>query len=331
MRGSMSSVDQRLHFGLGALRVIDTLEITWPDGRITTQFNIPVDQFLTFNHAESESRKPEAKDPSGQLTLLKDITSQTGINYRHKENEFVDFYRDQLLFHMVSSEGPKLAMGDVNNDGLTDFYIGGAKEMSGMLYKMEASGTFLPSNSSIFEKEKGSEDTDALFFDADNDGDQDLIVASGGYEFSGSSFSLADRLYSNDGNGNFSSASWIIPDQKLCPTSCLAVSDYDNDGDWDLFLGVRFKPFSYGIPSSSYLMENDGKGNFKNVSNSIAPDLKEVGMVTDVLWFDFDQDGDDDLMLAGEWMPLKLLRNNNGIFEDVTNGYVPKSISSIDP
>jgi len=320
MRGSMSSVDPRLHFGLGALNTIDTLEIIWPDGRITTRINIPSDQFLTFNYEKSGEKEQEANNPNTQFPLLEDITNQTGIDFRHYENEFVDFKRDKLLFHMVTSEGPKLAIGDVNLDGLDDFYIGGAKGTSGVLYTMEEAGTFLRTNASIFEQEKGSEDADALFFDADNDGDQDLMVASGSYEFSGSSFALADRLYINDGTGNFSSAKWIIPDQKLCPTSCLAKSDYDKDGDLDLFLGVRFKPLSYGIPPSSYLMENDGKGNFKNVSHAKAPALKDVGMVTDACWFDFDQDGDEDLMLAGEWMPLKMLKNNNGTFEDVTTG-----------
>ncbi|MCK4746887.1 MAG: VCBS repeat-containing protein, partial [Bacteroidales bacterium] len=280
MRGSMSCVDPRLHFGLGSISMIDTLEIIWPDGRITTRTSIPTDQFLTFNHENSSNKEQVAKEPFGRFTLLKDITNQAGIDFRHHENEFVDFNRDKLLFHMVTSEGPKLAIGDVNSDGLSDFYIGGAKEMPGVLYSMDETGAFRRTNAGIFEKEKGSEDIDALFFDADNDGDQDLMVASGGYEFSGSSFALADRLYTNDGNGNFSTAAWILPDQKLCPTSCLAKSDYDKDGDWDLFLGVRFKPFSYGIPSSSYLMENDGKGNFKNVSHTKAPALEDVGMVT---------------------------------------------------
>ena len=316
----MSCVDPRLHFGLGSISMIDTLEIIWPDGRITTRTSIPTDQFLTFNHENSSNKEQVAKEPFGRFTLLKDITNQAGIDFRHHENEFVDFNRDKLLFHMVTSEGPKLAIGDVNSDGLSDFYIGGAKEMPGVLYSMDETGAFRRTNAGIFEKEKGSEDIDALFFDADNDGDQDLMVASGGYEFSGSSFALADRLYTNDGNGNFSTAAWILPDQKLCPTSCLAKSDYDKDGDWDLFLGVRFKPFSYGIPSSSYLMENDGKGNFKNVSHTKAPALEDVGMVTDALWFDFDQDGDEDLMLAGDWMPLKMLLNNNGTFEEVTSG-----------
>jgi len=319
MRGSMSSVDPRLHFGLGDMSMIDTLEIIWTDGSTTTKLHIPANQFLTYNYEESNNKKQETKDPPLHRALLEEITNQLGIDYRHRENEFVDFDRDKLLYHMVSSEGPKLAIGDVNNDGLPDLYLGGAKDMSGSIYIMGPSGIFVKANNQLFEKDKVSEDTDALFFDADNDGDQDLLVASGGYEFPGSSFALADRLYINDGKGNFTASSPIIPNQKLVPTSCLAITDYDRDGDQDLFIGVRFKPFSYGVPSSSYLMENDGKGNFKDVSINKAPALQDIGMVTDALWFDADRDGDEDLVLVGDWMSLKIFINNNGVFEDATN------------
>lgn len=319
MRGSMSTVDSRLHFGLGEVTVIDTLEIQWPDGNRTTEVNIPADQFLSFNHKES-SGKQAVKNPSSSA-LFEDVTHNLGIDYRHLENDFVDFDRDKLLYHMVSSEGPKMAIADVNNDGLPDFFIGGAKEAPGALYEMEASGTFVRSDNEIFEKDKDSEDTDALFFDADNDGDQDLLVASGGYEFSGSSFALADRLYNNDGKGNFNSVTRIIPDQKLVSTSCLATSDYDKDGDIDIFIGGRSKSFSYGLPCSSYLMENDGKGNFKDVSVSKAEALHDIGMVTDAIWLDVDQDGDEDLVLAGDWMSIKVLLNNNGVFEDATDQF----------
>ena len=328
MRGSMSSVDPRLHFGLGSNTLIDTLEITWPDGKRTLQFDLPVDQFLTFEYATSVAENRGAKTES-YPTLFSETSDLPDFDFCHNENDFVDFNRDKLLYHMVSSEGPKLAIGDVNQDGLADFYIGGGKDSPGALYQMNSNGSFIRTNSHIFEKDKGAEDTDAVFFDADLDGDQDLLVASGGYEFSASSFALADRLYLNDGKGNFHLSTPFLPNQRLLSTSCLAVSDYDQDGDPDVFIGGRYKPLTYGIPCSSYLMENDGKGTFKEVGSILAPFLKDIGMVTDALWLDFDGDKDDDLLLAGEWMPLTLLENQDGVLEEAseklgfsgTNGY----------
>ena len=307
MRGSMSSVDYRLHFGLGNFMFIDSLEIRWPDNRITKGYDLDADQFYSFDYAES-NQFPTHQNAPGATAMLKDISQDIGIDYLHRENEFIDFDRDKLRSHMISSEGPSLAIADVNGDGHEDFYIGNAKDAAGAIYLATDKGRFVQTNSELFRADQASEDTESIFFDADNDGDQDLLVTSGGYEFSASSFSLVDRLYLNDGRGHFSSGTKLIPEQQLVSTSCVAVSDFDQDGDLDVFLGGRVKPFSYGVPCSSYLMENDGTGQFKNVTSLRAKTSQDIGMITDVLFIDFDGDRDEDLLLAGDWMSLKLLR-----------------------
>ena len=216
---------------------------------------------------------------------------------------------------MISNEGPKLAVSDVNNDGYEDFYVGGAKGFSGLLYFGDRLGKFTASQSGVFEKDKESEDTDAVFVDLDNDGDQDLLIASGGYEFSRESFALADRMYLNDGKGNFTKSAFPAI---LGSTSCFAVNDYDKDGDLDIFVGGRVVPLAYGIPAASHLLQNDGTGKFIDITPDIAPSLLELGMVTDASWFDYDGDGDDDLFLCGEWMPIRGFRNDQGKFVEVT-------------
>ena len=318
MRGAMSTVDGRLHFGLGDINNIDTLEILWPDGSFNNLYNVSVDQFLTIKQWELTPSKDDLANPITEA-YLQEEPNRMGIDYKHIENDFVDFDHDKLLYHMISSEGPKIAVGDINGDGQEDFYIGGAKGVAGALFEMDNSGSFTRTNVGLFEKDKLSEDTDATFFDLDNDGDEDLLVTSGGYEFSSSSFALADRIYINDGKGNLKRSSQIIPNNKLVSTSCVAVSDFDNDGDNDIFLGGRVQPLLYGVPTNSYLLENDGSGKFKDVTKDVVPGLLNVGMVTDAVWTDFDKDGDDDLILCGEWMPVKVFKNNITSFEEVTN------------
>ena len=168
----------------------------------------------------------------------------------------------------------------------------------------------------LFEADKISEDTDCAFFDADGDGDLDLYVASGGNEFPSSSSALADRLYINDGKGNFTKSRQILPAGKYESTSCVQPADFDKDGDIDLFVGIRLRPFEYGLPVNGYLLENDGHGNFTDVTAKIAPGLTGIGMITDMAWADVDNDGDLDMVIVGDWMPVKIFINDNGIFTD---------------
>ena len=170
--------------------------------------------------------------------------------------------RDRLLPQMLSNEGPHMAVADVNGDHLDDLFICGAKDSPGALFVQDRQGHFQKTNENLFEKDKVSEDTDCAFFDADGDGDQDLYVASGGNEFPSSSSALSDRLYLNDGHGNFTKSSQVLPAGKYESTSCVVPSDYDRDGDIDLFVGIRLLPFSYGLPVNGYLLENDGHGPF---------------------------------------------------------------------
>ncbi len=317
MRGFESTVDHRLHFGLGKVNVIDTVEIHWPNGQLTALFNVPVNQHLRI--AQNTSATVEAQTPSAftdaPQSRAKPVSqpffqkTEPLFEFRHRENEFSDFDRDRLLFHMRSNEGPPLAMADVNGDNQPDFYIGGAKDQPGVLLLSRGKG--YETLSRPFDTDKLSEDTDACFFDADGDGDQDLYVASGGNEFPQTSSALLDRLYLNDGRGKFVKSEHP-PLPLFISTGCVVAHDFDGDGDEDLFVGERLKPFFIGVPCDGFLLQNDGKGNFRDVTDTQAPGLRKLGMITCAVWLDADGDGDGDLAVAGEYMPVFLLRNEAG-------------------
>ena len=319
-RGFQSSVDSRLHFGLGTTTSIDSILIEWPEGECTVIHQTASNQFLTIeNNGEIENCKKISEGV--ESIVFKKINPFPGLDFKHTENDFVDFDRDRLLFQMLSNEGPHIAVGDVNGDGLEDLFICGAKESPGSLYMQAKNGSFRKTNESLFEADRISEDTDCVFFDADNDGDNDLYVASGGNEFPSSSSALIDRLYLNDGTGRFSKSPQMLPVAEYISTSCVQPEDFDNDGDLDLFAGARLRPFAYGIPVNGYLLENDGKGNFSDVTGKRAPELRGIGMITDMTWADVDKDGDPDMVIIGDWMPVKIFINNNGNFKDESEAY----------
>lgn len=318
-RGFQSSVDSRLHFGLGASSSVDSLIVSWPDGRSSVLYNPDLNRILTISHeGAAEARNTKHSEKIQTFTKIDQIK---GLDFAHRENDFTDFSRDALIFSMLSNEGPHVATGDINGDGRQDIFVTGAKDSSGELYVQDKQGNYTKTNSRLFDESKISEDTDCDFFDADNDGDQDLYVATGGNEFPSSSSALEDRLYFNDGRGNFSLSVQSLPSGIYESTSCVEPADFDGDGDIDLFTGTRLVPFSYGLPADGCLLENDGKGNFSDVTGSRAPGLSRIGMITDMKWADIDNDADQDIVLAGDWMPVKVFINDDGRFTDESMKY----------
>jgi hypothetical protein len=233
------------------------------------------------------------------------FAADKGLDFVHKENEFNDFNRDRLIFHMLSTQGPRMAVGDVDGDGVDDIYVCGAKGQAGALFTKKGRV-----DSAVFAADRESEDVDALFFDANGDGHPDLFVCSGGNEFSSNSTALISRLYFNDGHGHFVKSPQLLPSSSVFESAgCVTAGDYDGDGDEDLFVGVRLKPFGYGYPCKGYLLQNDGHGRFTDVTSIVAPELLKAGMVTDAKWVDYDKDGRVDLILTGEYMPLRVFHN----------------------
>ena len=306
MRGFQSSVDYALTFGLGDIGRLDSLTVAWPDGREQTLLDVQADQTITLRQAEAAS---EAAAPAPAFTpLFEDVTRTSGLDFAHEENNFVDFHREGLLPKMLSTEGPGVAVGDVNDDGLEDVFLGGAAGQAGRLFLGKQGGGFTGADGAAFEADQTSEDVGAAFFDADGDGDQDLYVVSGGSEFSGMAPELRDRLYLNNGSGLFEKTEGRLPTQ-YHSGSVAAPADYDGDGDQDLFVGSRLVPWRYGLDPQSVLLQNDGTGHFREVTPRAAPGLADVGMVTDAAWTDTNGDGRLDLVVVGEWMPITLFLN----------------------
>jgi hypothetical protein len=321
-RGFQSSMDYVLTIGLGARDTVSELSVEWPDGRRTVVPNVRADQRLTVR--QSSATPGGAPAPTAAAPLFADVTRQAGIPFVHHENDFVDFDRERLMPKLLSTQGPYMAVGDVNGDGLDDLYIGGAKEQAGSLMLQQPDGRFVATNQPVFEQDAISEDIGAIFFDADGDGDRDLYVVSGGNEFSQDSPALQDRLYLNDGKGSFTKASNALPPE-TSSGSRVAAGDFDGDGDLDLFIGGRVVPWKYGVDPRSILLRNDGRGHFNDVTEQVSPALAHVGMVTDALWTDVDRDGRLDLVVVGEWMPIAIFHNSGGKLERIAVRGLEKS------
>lgn len=317
MRGFQSSMDYRMHFGLGAADRIDSLVIRWPDGAASVFSGLEVNQQLevTYDGSGGATKRPHDAVRDGSPLFTQTETAAFLRPNRHVENRYSDFDRDPLVYHMLSAEGPALCAGDFNGDGRTDFYRGGARDQVGLV-NLGVGSNFRQIKADAFTKDVLSEDVACACFDADGDGDDDLYVVSGSSEFNNSSPALVDRLYLNLGGGTrWERSAQNLPSQsKVEVGSTVAPHDVDGDGDIDLFVGSRIRAGLYGAPADSYLLLNDGKGNF---TDSKDPALNELGMITEARWADITGDGRKELLLSGEYLEPLAFTVEGGKFKSL--------------
>jgi hypothetical protein len=317
VRGYQSSVSPQLHMGIGDTTVVDSILIIWPDNHFEklspSSFNsmhplVQKEGLPIFDYAAFRKR---FQSP----VSVQELSEEKGILFKHNENDFIEFDREPLIPHMTSTEGPAMAIADMNGDGLQDLFLGNAKWEKATFFLQTPNGDFTPHPQLSLEQDSIMEDVDACFADIDNDGDQDLLVASGGNEFKPPAPPLLPRLYLNDGQGNFSRKKDAF-DEIYLTASCIIPHDFDNDGWIDLFLGGRAVPWDYGATPRSYLLRNTGNGSFEDVTQGYSSALESPGMVKDACWKDIDQDGDTDLLLALEWGPIRIFLRDGQSFID---------------
>ena len=311
-RGFQSSSDPRLHFGLDSSAKIDSVLIIWPGQAYQVFKNVPANKQLVVYQKDASGKFSYSAYFKPPPVYFTDITDSVNIKWKHHEDNFDDFNVQYLIPHEESTRGPKIAVGDVNGDGLDDFYACGAKDQPGALMIQQQDGKFVAADTSVFNADASCEDVDALFFDSNGDGYPDLYIVSGGNEYAGNSPSLLDRLYLNNGKGHFTKSLNSLPPIAQ-NKSCVSVADVDHDGDLDIFVGTLADPNAYGVAQNSFLLINDGKGHFATASNSII-DLTNIGMVTSAAFSDVNNDGWKDLVVTGEWMPMTIFINQNGKF-----------------
>ena len=323
-RGYLSTVDNIAHFGLDTVGVVDSVCVKWPNGKIQVLRQVHADQVVKIDIRGAGAGSPSAPRMLDSASLFREITGRAGIHYRHTQKDMIDFNIQKMLPHKFSQYGPALASGDIDGNGLDDLIVGGAPGQATQVFLQQSDGRFiqralLPGDSAAG---KITEDMGLLLFDVDGDGDVDLYIASGGYASNPHTPAFQDRLYLNDGHGNFTLASGALP-ENLNSKFCVRAADYDGDGDLDLFVSGRVEPGHYPQPVSSYIFRNDshdGHVKFTDVTSSAAPGLGAVGLVCDALWTDYDNDGWPDLILAGEWMPVTFFHNDHGVLRNVTAG-----------
>ncbi len=321
-RGYLSTIQNMAHFGLGKTTVLDSVVIRWPNGKKQTLRNVKADQVLKVNQANAGEDYAWGHAVFSTNSLFKEITNSAGIRYKHQENDFIDFNVQKLLPHKLSEYSPGLAVGDVDGNGLDDIIIGGNGQHQAQLFLQQSTGKFvqrqfLPGKNSIGDYSK---DEGLLLFDANGDGKLDLYVASGGYQNAPNNPNYQDKLYLNDGKGNFTLAQNALP-QNYTSKLCVRAMDYNKDGKLDLFVSGRVDPWNYPKPVSSFIFRNDSKNGqvkFTDITKQVAPALQNIGLVCDALFTDYNNDGWPDLVMAGEWMPVTFLKNEKGVFKNET-------------
>lgn len=314
VRGMYSQSEHIAHFGIGKNSVVDSIKVIWPDGHIQYLENVKADQVLTVKY--SEAQMPSEASLTNLTPVFTEITNEFPLQFEHKENNFDDFEKQVLIPQKMSTQGPQISVGDLNGDGLEDIFVGGAKGQPGQLFLQDGNSGFNLLENKSFLEHKDCEDLGSLFFDADQDGDLDLYVVSGGNEFKINDSHYQDRLYLNDGNGVLTYDESRIP-KFTSSGSKVRAFDFDRDGDLDLLVAGRHIPWSYPEPASSTLLVNED-GFFKDKTKELAPDLQEIGMINDLQWTDYDQDGLEDMVLVGEWTPIIVLKNSGQDFKRIS-------------
>jgi ASPIC and UnbV/FG-GAP-like repeat len=321
-RGYLSTIQDFAHFGLGTYTTVDSLIVKWPNYKMQVLKNVKTDQLVKLNIRDADLRYSFDSNMIDSAAVFKEITDAVGINYHQQERDYIDFNIQKLLPHKFSEYGPALAVGDIDGNGFDDIVMGGSAYYSAQIFLQQPNGKFIqkPLLNDSEAKNKLADDEGILLFDANGDGHLDLYICSGGYENEANNEAYQDRFYLNDGKGNFTLDSNALP-HNFTSKFCVRAADYDHDGDLDLFVSGRVEPGKYPQPVSSFIYRNDSKNGhvkFTDVTNDVAKDLNKIGMVCDAIWTDFDNDGWPDLILAGEWMPVTFLKNDKGIFKNIT-------------
>lgn len=312
-RGFQSSSFERLHFGLDSLAAIDSVLIVWPDATYEVIKNVAANRLLVAERKNASGKFEQQQFFPKPLPELYSLTSPLKTYWKHKEDAITDFNTQYLIPHALSARGPKIAVADVNKDGLDDMFVCGATGQAGALLVQGGDGKFINTDTTVFVADASCEDVDAVFFDANGDSWPDLYVVSGGYKLTGNNPALLDRLYLNDGNGHFAKAPSSLP-PIYANKSCVSAADIDGDGDTDLFVGTLANAEAYGLPQTSYLLLNNGQGKFEPAGDDMIS-LKDIGMVTASAITDVNKDGKNDLIIAGEWMPVTVFINQQNRFK----------------